>query len=105
MTVRIADGSAAKRILCLLLALIVLLALLSAAAYIAAEGDHDCCGEDCPVCALLSLCSGILHQPGSPAVAQAAAVLLVILSVLTDTAVGADVLRTTLFSRRVRLNI
>lgn len=44
--------------LALLLALIMLFSVL----YIALEADHDCCGDDCAVCAQLQVCENLLHN-------------------------------------------
>ena len=42
---------------------ILLLALVLAATFeLTAAADHDCCGDDCPVCALLSRCEQALSQ-------------------------------------------
>lgn len=38
------------------LIMLLLLSMLFTSGYIAAESVHDCSGEDCPVCVLLSLC-------------------------------------------------
>lgn len=45
-------------VLALLLALVMLLSVL----YIALEADHDCCGEDCAICALLRACEDLLRN-------------------------------------------
>ena len=34
----------------------MLAGMLLSACFIAAEADHDCSGEDCPVCVFLTLC-------------------------------------------------
>ena len=39
-----------KRIAAAFLAVTILLVLLFSAAFIAAEADHDCAGENCPLC-------------------------------------------------------
>ena len=38
----------------------ILLVLLFSAAFIAAEADHDCAGENCPICAQIAVCQNIL---------------------------------------------
>ncbi len=35
------------------------------AAYVAHEADHDCCGEECPVCVQLQQCVANFHLTGS----------------------------------------
>ncbi len=54
-SVRIAAGA-----LCALLAA----ALLFSAFFAAAEADHDCSGEDCPVCACVRMCERTLRGLG-----------------------------------------
>ena len=44
------------------LAVLLALVMLFSAAYIALEADHDCCGEDCAVCALLRACEDLLRN-------------------------------------------
>ncbi|MBR0302636.1 MAG: hypothetical protein IJQ80_02190 [Clostridia bacterium] len=48
---------AAKRKICaLFLALVIVFAVASSLFIIIHEADHDCCGEDCPVCAVIEAC-------------------------------------------------
>ena len=52
-----------KYALCILLSL----SLIAALAFEMHEQDHDCCGEDCAICAVMSSCadtlsSGALHK-------------------------------------------
>ena len=44
-----------KRIAALLLCIGLIAALSVSAAFIAIEADHDCCGEDCPVCRTIAV--------------------------------------------------
>lgn len=44
------------------LALLLALVMLFSAVYIALEADHDCCGEDCFVCAQLRACEELLRN-------------------------------------------
>lgn len=39
-----------------LLTLLLLISVLFSLYYIAMEADHDCAGEDCPICIFLALC-------------------------------------------------
>ena len=59
------------RIIAVITAIIVLLAVLSSAAFIAAEADHDCTGEHCPVCQQISICENTLKQLSLAVVALA----------------------------------
>lgn len=55
-------------VLALLLALVMLFSVL----YIALEADHDCCGEDCAICAQLRACQDLLRNLLTLAVLAAA---------------------------------
>lgn len=37
------------------------LVLLVSFAFLIHEADHDCCGEDCPVCRTIAMTSGLLR--------------------------------------------
>ncbi len=50
-----------KRIIATVLAVVFALAVALSLVFIAAEADHDCSGEGCPVCELLALCRGVLR--------------------------------------------
>ncbi len=47
--------TAAKRILCAAAAVIMSAVLIFGVIFIAAEAEHDCIGENCPVCAAINL--------------------------------------------------
>ena len=49
-----------KRVTAMLLAVAVLVVMLCSALFIAAEADHDCVGENCPVCYQINVCQNIL---------------------------------------------
>lgn len=51
-----------KRIAALLLAVTVLLVMLYSALFIAAEADHDCVGENCPICYQINVCQNTLKN-------------------------------------------
>ena len=93
----------AKRILAGVLALLLLLALVLCALCIAAEADHDCTGEDCPVCALVHQCENLLRQLAAAIAAAAAAAVV---GVLCTSAVRHPCIlrRVTPVSFKVRLN-
>ena len=92
-----------KRILAVVLALTLLLAPALCALCIAAEADHVCTGEDCPVCALVHQCEGLLRQLAA-AVAAAAALVCVALLGGSAAACVCAVRRVTPVSGKVRLN-
>ena len=47
--------TAAKRIMCAAAAVIISAVLIFGVLFTAVEADHDCMGEDCPVCAVINL--------------------------------------------------
>ena len=53
-----------KRMSAGIMLVMVLVFMLFSTFYIVAEADHDCAGEDCPVCACLQQCENTLSQIG-----------------------------------------
>ena len=51
-----------KNILVITVAVIVLCFAVFSAFFIAAESDHDCTGNDCPICYQLSVCQSFLKN-------------------------------------------
>jgi len=60
-----------KRLPAILLAVLLCAVLLSSLFFIILEADHDCSGEDCAVCAVLSLCQQLIHTLHQAAVIAA----------------------------------
>lgn len=56
------------RALAALLALALLFVMLSSSCYLALETDHDCIGDDCPVCCRIGLCEQMLKTVWQAAV-------------------------------------
>ena len=67
-----------KRIGVLMLCIGLILVLSVSTAFIAHEADHDCCGEDCPICQTIAVNIRLLRTVGL------AVVLLAVLTVLLD---------------------
>ena len=53
-----------KRAGALLLCIGLLLILSVSCVFIAQEADHDCCGEDCPICRTIAINIGLLRTLG-----------------------------------------
>ena len=92
-----------KRIVAILLAVTVLFVMLYSALFIAAEADHDCVGESCPICYQINVCQNTLKSLSLAvcAVAFAAALPYTLcrdISVCTDAVQGY-----TLVSLKVKL--
>ena len=64
-----------KRIAAGIMGILMLFIVLFSAFYIAAEADHDCTGEDCPICACIQQCENTLHQIGDGIASQAAVII------------------------------
>lgn len=50
-----------KRAGALLLCIGLVFALAASATFIALETDHDCCGEDCPICRIIAVSIRLLR--------------------------------------------
>ena len=51
-----------KRIISLVVAVAVFFVMLYSVLYIAAEANHDCVGENCPICYHISVCENTLKN-------------------------------------------
>lgn len=51
-----------KKIAAILLAVTVMFVMPYSALFIAAEADHDCVGENCPICYQISVCENTLKN-------------------------------------------
>jgi len=56
----------ARRLLSGACAALLLISLVASSFFIAFESDHDCDGDDCPICLQLNACLDNLHQTGVP---------------------------------------
>ena len=53
-----------KRVVAVILSALVLFALMTSLFVIMHEADHDCIGENCPVCAVIAVCQNTLKTLG-----------------------------------------
>lgn len=93
-----------KKIISVTICVMVLFALLMSYFFVARELHHDCCGEDCPICATIDICINTINQLGN---AVGTVVLALLVSALTYNFYKVYVLYVvphTLVSRKVRLN-
>ena len=51
-----------KKIVAIFLAVTVVFVMFYSALFIAAEADHDCVGENCPICYQISVCENTLKN-------------------------------------------
>ncbi len=87
-----------------IMALLMFFVVLFSAIFIVLHSDHDCTGEDCPICACISQCENILNGSGDNPVFSSAGVLpavLVTASILISYCV---VISDTPISVKVRMN-
>ena len=101
---RNSSKSKALRIAAGIMGLMMLVLVAFSAFYIAAEADHDCCGEGCPICACIHRCENTLRGIGDGPAVRSAIVAPVILFLLAAAFIIPAVSRDTLISRKVRLN-
>lgn len=72
-----------KRIAASIIALMLLVFFLFFSFFIAVEADHDCEGEDCPICVCIQQCEEALHQMGNGIAFQAAIIIPAFFLLLT----------------------
>ena len=99
-----AAHSRAKRIAAGVMGLMMLVLVLLSALYMAAEADHDCAGEDCPVCERIQACGSILRRLSAGTAAWPAAAVSAVPCLLIAVLPAVSLPRATLVSRRIRLN-
>ena len=92
------------KITAIFLILVVLLFLFVSTYFIAYEADHECTGEDCPVCALIQMSENSLRQLGSGAPAATAASSLFVLILVMQICTSDSITLSTPVSRKTRLN-
>jgi len=97
------NTSGILRIIAGITGLMMLVFVLFSAFYIAAETDHECCGEDCPICACVHLCENALHGFDDGAAVQSVSVVFPVL-ILLATAFSAAACQETPVSQKVRMN-
>ena len=96
--------SKAKRMAAGIMGLLLLAVVLLSALFLAAEADHDCAGEDCPICAVMQACANTLRRYGGAAAARPAAAVPVVFFLFAAALPAAVFLRETPVSRGTRLN-
>ena len=88
----------------LIMAIAMLSAVLLAGFFIAIEAEHDCEGEDCPICECLEQCHAILNQTGSAPVTCKGIVFSVALLITFCVHITRVFRRETPVTIKVRLN-
>ena len=93
-----------KRVIAGIMGLLLLVALLFSAFYIAAEADHHCTGEDCPICACIRQSENTLRSLGKALAVRDSAVLPACTILILTAVFVAVIQKKTLVSKKVRLN-
>lgn len=93
-----------RRVLVSALAVLVLLAVLFPAFFIACEADHDCTGDCCGVCLSIRQCEALLQSVSAALLIMCALLLAVRAALLAASALSVTVWQETPVSRKVRLN-
>ncbi len=93
-----------NRILTGIMAVMVLFVVLFSAFYIGAHADHDCTGEDCPICACIAQCENILHGSGGIPFLAANGILPIVLLTGSIIISYGVVISNTPVSTKVRMN-
>ena len=78
-----------RKIAASLTVMVLLFVMLFFISYVTLESDHDCCGEECPVCVQLRQCVANFHLTGSGIEADTTAVSLPVFA--ADAAIPAEV--------------
>ena len=70
------------RITALIMAVMMLLFVLFSSFFIDIHTDHDCTGEDCPICACIQQCENTIRGIGSGIISVSAVILPVFILLL-----------------------
>ena len=96
-----------RKIAASLTVMVLLFVMLFSISYVTLESDHDCCGEECPICECLEACGNALRlfRTGAGSVAHAAITTHAIFFVITLVLASAVIGKETPVSDKIRLNI
>ncbi len=83
---------------------VMLLAMAFSSFFIALHADHDCMGEDCPICACIQQCEKTMRGTGSDMIAISAVIAPVFITLLTMSFNVSSFQWDTPVSIKVRLN-
>lgn len=93
-----------KRIAAGIIGFLLLFAVQFFAFYLAAEANHNCSGDDCPICTCMQQCEHFLQQTGAGADGSVSVILPVFGIFLCVVFVSADIVQETPVSQKVRMN-
>ena len=93
-----------NRLIASVLALTVVFVMLFSVCFIIAEADHDCVGEDCPICYQINICENTLRSIGFVSVVVIFAGFLDLFAIATPTLSKKQAYNTSLVSLKVKLS-
>ena len=93
-----------NRLVALVLSLTVLLVILSSVFFIAIEADHDCIGDDCPICYQIGVCENTLKSIGQAVIVVVIAAFIGLFSSAMPSFIKKMAFNTSLVTLRVKLS-
>ena len=93
-----------KRGIAAIVCITLILGVLFSAFYIAHEYEHDCTGEDCPICQYIAECEAFVNQISTGIVFLFTAIAIVSLAIKLIEELSEVFSYDTLVSQKVRLN-
>ncbi len=87
-----------------ILSVLMLSVMMFSAFYVTAEANHDCCGEDCPICVHIEQCESMLRGAGEGTFLLGLAVFLAVLSSEVFAPTGSDSSLFNPITSKVRMN-
>lgn len=92
------------RFAAVVISMLMLSVMLFSTFYVIQESDHDCCGDDCPICFQIDQCLSLLRNIGEGSAAIAITTALMLISGSTVPLLSCLVRPVTPVSFKVRMN-
>ena len=92
-----------RRFASIIIAAFIVVAVLTSLFVVAHEADHDCIGEDCPVCAVIAACQTILKTLRDALVVAAAALVCFVVAASIEKFISIRSSENTPISLKVKL--
>ncbi|MBR1854293.1 MAG: hypothetical protein IJ794_14335 [Lachnospiraceae bacterium] len=93
-----------RKLSAIVMIMAVVLMLLFSTVYLVEEADHDCVGENCPVCDCLAWCGNFVRRLSDITVSQVMCLLLIVCGLMTSAELADGISMPTLITWKVRLN-
>ncbi len=97
-------NSSLKKTIAILSGIILLGTIIFSAFFIAAEAEHQCEGEECPICECIKKCENIIHSVGGGIEVQGIVFMYILVVTFGFIPFASDNTRETLVTEKVRLN-